>query len=349
MPALPQHVLKAKLAAALPKGTAFLTGDETRPAMATIPGFGTARFYLWTVTHVASSDRPADEFKIQLILPGQPRKKRGSLVYDAVDAVPTFLLGYSPDFGVFVAWEARFHADFSFSKAVQVQEGLLSEARRTGWAVASPRSVRRGGGDEEVRVACTSGNLLHLMKQSRLADARSLEGSEREAVLLESTPNPNIAVVPTTRTPTEPAETIRRRIALERLERDHRFAPLVGAQYDFACAVCSTQLNIVEGAHIVPACEPQGVDEVWNGVSLCPNHHKLFDAKVYIIRPSLDIVIDNDAVEFFRKCNRSSGLDDLLLRYAGHKIRRPAFFGRNSELTSRMKRALKVRMSSAAL
>jgi putative restriction endonuclease len=343
MPALPQHVLKAKLAAALPKGTAFLTGDETRPAMATIPGFGTARFYLWTVTHVESSDRPVDEFKIQLILPGQTRDERGSLLYDAV---PMFLLGYSPDFGVFVAWDSRFHADFSFSKAVQVREGLLSEARRTGWAVASPRSVWRGGGDE-VRVACTSGNLLHLMNQFHLADASGLEGSERETFLLEGTPN--IAVVPATTAPTEPAETIRRRIALERLERDHRFAPLVGEQYDFACAVCSTQLNIVEGAHIVPACEPQGADEVWNGVSLCPNHHKLFDAKVYVIRPSLDIAIDNDAIEFFRECNRSHGLDELLLRYAGSQIRRPAFFDKDTDLTSRMKWALEVRMASAAL
>jgi len=344
MPALPQPVLKAKLAAALPARTTFRTGDETRPALATIPDFGRARFYLWTVTHVESSDRPADEFKIQLILPGQARGDRGAL---DLDAVPTFLLGYSPDFGVFVAWEARFHADFSYSKAVQVQEKLLSEARRTGWAVASPRTMRGSGGDEEVRVACTSGNLLHLMRQFDQADASGLQGDDRETFLLESTPN--ITVVPATAMPALPAETIRRRIALERLERDHRFAPLVVAQYDFACAVCSTQLNIVEGAHIIPACEPQGTDEVWNGVSLCPNHHRLFDAKVYVIRPSLRIAIDNDAVEFFRECNRSNGLDEVLLRYDGSEIRKPTFFGRDRALTSHMKRALKVRMASAAL
>lgn len=344
MPALPQHVLRAKLAAALPVGTTFTTGDETRPALATIPDFGRGRFYLWTVTHVESSDRPADEFKIQLILPGQTRGDRGDL---KLDAVPTFLLGYSPDFGVFVAWEARCHADFSYSKAVQVQENLLSEARRTGWAVASPRTMRGSGGNEEVRVACTSGNLLHLMRQFHQADASGLQGDEREAFLLESTPN--ISVVPATAMPTTPAETIRRRIVLERIARDHRFAPLVCAQYNFACAVCSTQLNIVEGAHIIPACEPQGLDEVWNGVSLCPNHHRLFDAKVYVIRPTLKIAIDNDAVEFFRECNRSNGLDDVLLRYAGSQIRKPTFFGRDRTLTSHMKRALEVRMASAAL
>jgi putative restriction endonuclease len=344
MPALPQRVLKAKLAAALPAGTTFRTGDETRPALATIPDYGTARFYLWTVTHVESSDRPADEFKIQLILPGQARGDRGDL---ELDVVPTFLLGYSPDFGVFVAWEARFHADFSYSKAVQVQESLLSEARKTGWAVGSPRRMRGSDGDEEVRVACTSGNLLHLMRQFDRTNAGALAGDDREASLLKSTPN--IALVPATAIATSHAETIRRRIVLERLERDHRFSPLVGAQFDFACAVCSTQLNVVEGAHIIPACEPQGVDEVWNGVSLCPNHHRLFDAKVYVIRPTLKIAIDNAAVEFFRECKRANGLDDLLLRYDGSEIRKPTFFGRDPALTSHMKRAFEVRMASAAL
>ncbi|WP_437487286.1 HNH endonuclease [Sorangium sp. So ce1014] len=321
-----------------------MTGEETRPAIVTIPDFGRARFYLWTVTHVASSDRPPDEFKIQLILPGQARGDRGTL---ECDSPPTFLLGYSPDFGVFVAWEAAMHADFSFSKAVQVPEGLLSEARRTGWAVAAPRSIRQANGYKEVRVACTSGNLLHFMKQSYLADAQRLNGNDREAFFLVNTPN--IGTAPTTTTPAKPAKTIRRRIALERLERDQRFALLVRKQYDFACAVCSTQLNIAEGAHIIPACEPKGVDEVWNGVSLCPNHHKLFDAKVYVVRPTLEIVIDSHAIEFFMECKRSNGLDELLIRYSGCQIRRPAFFERDSELTARMKRALEVRMASAAL
>ncbi len=341
MPPLPQHVLKAKLAAALPPRTKFLTGDQTRPAVAKIPGFGMARFYVWTVTHVETLKRRADEFKIQLILPGQAEDERGNLEFDAT---PTFLLGYSPDFGVFAAWEAKFHPDFAYSSTVQVQESLLSEAGRTGWAVASPRPNRGRG---EVRVACTSGNLLHLMREFRRADARGLQREDREAFLLESTPN--ISVVPATAIPTPPAETIRRRIALERLERDRRFALLVRAQYGFACAVCSTQLNIVEGAHIVPACEPQGSDEVWNGVSLCPNHHRLFDAKVYVIRPSLTIAIDNDTVAHLRKSKRSSGLDDVLLRYDGSQIRRPAFFGRDGALTSLMTQALQIRMASAAL
>src|SRR5438067_8325090 len=104
MPSLPQDVLLAKLRGGLPEPTTFLTQD-LHPCLVRIPRFGRARIYLWTITHVESNDRPLDEFKIQLILPGQARTTRGQL--DTSNNVPTFLLGYSPDFGVFVAWETR--------------------------------------------------------------------------------------------------------------------------------------------------------------------------------------------------------------------------------------------------
>jgi hypothetical protein len=107
MPALPPQVLYAKLAGALPAGTTFETAvDEVRPAIAQVPGVGRTRLYLWTVTpdRSAAGARPAGEYKIQLILPTQPRDWRGNL--DLTGAF-TVLLGYSPDFGVFVGWEAR--------------------------------------------------------------------------------------------------------------------------------------------------------------------------------------------------------------------------------------------------
>lgn len=109
MPALSTAVLYTKLQAALPSGTATHSQpNETRPALVDVPGVGLVRAYLWTVTRDLSAPgaRPPDEFKIQLILPDQARGARGTL---DLSAPLTVLLGYSPDFGVFVAWEARLH------------------------------------------------------------------------------------------------------------------------------------------------------------------------------------------------------------------------------------------------
>ena len=128
--------------------------------------------------------RQPDEFKIQLILPGQHNGGRGSL--DLTGAYTTALLGYSPDYGVFVAWEASLHATFGYSSTVQVREALLQYANGFGWAVGSPRRVGRG---IEVSVAFTPGNLLHYLKLERESQLRVLSGVEREAFLLSRTPN----------------------------------------------------------------------------------------------------------------------------------------------------------------
>src|ERR1700719_4339451 len=91
MPALPPHVLHAKLRAALPAAK-FQRRHDIHPAVLSIPDFGAARLYLWTITHVESADRPADEFKMQLIISGQSREERGAL--DVSGSTPTFLMGY---------------------------------------------------------------------------------------------------------------------------------------------------------------------------------------------------------------------------------------------------------------
>jgi putative restriction endonuclease len=345
MPALPQHVLRAKLRAALPEETKFANKREVHPAVLTIPGFGAARIYLWTVTHVESSDRPEDEFKIQLILPGQLREARGALVMSR--SIPTFLMGYSPDFGVFVGWETRLHADFSFSTAVQVKEETLEEARNTGWAVASPRRVRGG---LEVRVVFTAGNVLRYLRLARDAERKSVYGIQREAFFLTHTPNiGGLDLSIPEHDPEGVVAQVRGRLATYRLERDRRFGPMVKRQYDYACAVCSTQLEIVEGAHVIPANEKHGEDKIWNGVALCPNHHKLFDANTFVIASNLRIRVDHATLEFFKDSGRGIGVDDLLLRFNAAAIKEPAFFKKDGSLRSKMRWALRWREDMAGI
>src|SRR6266508_684496 len=181
MPALSNETLFAKLRAALPAGSRFETPAGTiHPAVALVPGFGRTRFYLWTVTPDRSTPgaRPPGEFKIQLIIDGQERGARANLNTDGAYAV---LLGYSPDYGVFVGWEARHYQNFAYSANVQVREDLLAEGRASGWAVAPPR---RSQNELEVRVAFTPGNLPHFLRSSRQADAEEQQGEWREAFLL---------------------------------------------------------------------------------------------------------------------------------------------------------------------
>ncbi len=261
MPALPQEVLSAKLAAALPGGTRWARVDEIRPAEVDIPRFGRVRIYLWTITEDHSRQgRPIGEYKIQLILPGQHRGARGRLQVGG-DAL-TALLGFSPDFGVFGGWEPARHADFGYSKNVQCKAELLAEARRLGSAVSPPRQT------EEVVVAFGPGNLTRYLEATLAADEGRLVGVQRQAFLLAQFETPLPRLPPDVELPAFVAEQ-RRRIHAERWERDPLFAVKIRAEYESTCAVCATQLGIVEAAHILSVGTPGSTDERWNGVALC--------------------------------------------------------------------------------
>jgi len=336
MPALANDVLYMKLQAALPAGTVFESPENAvHPALCTVPGFGRLRIYLFTVTPDRSTPgaRPAGEFKIQLIVEGQERPERGALQFSDAHTV---LAGYSPDYGVFVAWEARLYRTFAYSANVQVREPLLEEARKSGWAVAEPRRLKASW---EVRVAFSSGNLMTYLRTAREADARRLEARWREAFFVSKVPNFDAEPLP--RRPGDLDEFVRRerrRLASSRLSRDARFAPRVKEQFDYSCALCSVQLEIVEAAHIIPVNDARSSDDVWNGLSLCPSHHTLFDARRFVVTPDLEVKIDITAVQFLHDSGRASGIE-LLTSFDGARIREPVFWADAARQT-RMREAL---------
>jgi len=342
MPSIPEPVLHAKLHAALPAGTTFVQGTSIHPAELTIPEVGPVRIYLWTITHIESDDRPPDEYKIQLILPGQDRNARGTL---AIRDMPTFLLGYSPDFGVFVGWEARLHEEFAFSSAKQIRESTLEDGRRAGWAVAPLRTLRTG---QEVRVVFSPANLMHYIRESIRLDSAGCVGVEREASMLTATPNFDPGDIAPGAPPATSVRRMRRKLLVARSERDARFGPLVKKEYASSCAICGLQLGIIEGAHIIPACVEHSTDEVWNGIALCANHHKLFDASALIVTPELAIQVDESAVAYFQEARIDRRMTETLTSFHNEMIRAPAFYEVNAQLRDRMSEALEWRSQMSA-
>jgi putative restriction endonuclease len=125
----------------------------------------------------------------------------------------------------------------------------------------------------------------------------------------------------------------------KRLSRDPKFSMDVKRQYDYACAVCTTQLGIVEAAHIIPASEPRGLDQLWNGIALCPNHHSLFDSRLFVIDPDLIVHIDQQRIDFLAESNRASGMNNLI-PYADRAVHPPTFWKKNAALRAQMQDAL---------
>jgi hypothetical protein len=103
--------------------------------------FLSLRIYMWTVTRQYGG-RPQDEYKMQVILPGQKAGERASVDFSG-GRMP-MLLGYSPDFECWVIWDETCYEDFAYSRNMQVKEDTLSQTYTTQIARQS-RIVRQGG------------------------------------------------------------------------------------------------------------------------------------------------------------------------------------------------------------
>jgi putative restriction endonuclease len=343
MPSLASGALLARLKAGLSSETRFL-GDasELHPLTIRHPRLGQWLIYLWTITPDRSAKgRPAGEYKIQLQFSvGSARAHRiagasgrsGRYSLKLASDQRTALLGYSPEFGVFVGWEARLYRNFGASPNVQVREDLLEEARSFGWAVAAPRSVEAG---PEIRVAFGPASLERYLSASAKADDANLTGAARELYMLSVSPlRSDLLQTPTTSFTAEGSidDTVaqeRQRIATSRLYRDPGFAAAVKVAYGSQCAVCDIQLDIVEAAHILPANEPKSTDDVWNGIALCPAHHKLFDTRAFVIRQNGAVSIDHEYVAFLHEVDRAGGVA-ILTQVEGRRMRQPTFWSEKS-------------------
>lgn len=330
------------LLAALPGSTPVPSEHSPKPVLLDVPDLGRVRIYLWTTTPDASArGRPEGEHKSQVIISGTTRGSRQRM---QMDATPTFAMGYSPLFGVFIVWEAERHQDVAYSKNLQVKVGLLDEASRDGWAIDAPRRTDSG---PEVRAAIHPIHLFRFLKLSIEADARNLVGTDRQTFLMASAPELDPLDLKAKLDAGEDIElqdVERARIQANstRLKRSLGFATKVLGEFGHQCAVCQTQLTIVEAAHIIPVHDPKGSDEVWNGLALCRNHHSLFDRRILLVDPSAIVRVDEETLLVLKQTRRSGGYEETIGAYRDKLLQcLPRFYKRDATLTKRMVQALK--------
>jgi hypothetical protein len=122
---------------------------DTVPFDLQLAGIGAVRIYAFTLTSPPGG-RPTDEYKIQMIVPGQSRGSRGAL--DMSGEGFTLLLGWSQEEEVFALWDAYAYSSFAFSRNLQVKGATLWVAKAVGVATGE-RHLRGGAGVETVVAA----------------------------------------------------------------------------------------------------------------------------------------------------------------------------------------------------
>jgi putative restriction endonuclease len=250
--------------------------------------------------------------------------------------MPTALLGYSPLFSVFTAWDAGLHYESGYSKNLQFREDLLENCLVTGWAVGD---VRRTDNGPEVRMAVHPLHLTRYIRAMAEADNRNLCGEDRRNFYISRRPitieEQQLVDVP------EISSTGKRtRVTSTRLSRSGTFAPNVLAAFGRTCAICHTQLRIVEGAHIIPIHDERCRDEVWNGICLCRNHHRLFDLRIVRLNSEGVVGVQPDDIKYLRALGVLGGFENVIEPFVGLTIRLPNFFTSNARLRGLFQSAL---------
>jgi putative restriction endonuclease len=110
------------------------------------------------------------------------------------------------------------------------------------------------------------------------------------------------------------------------MRRSASFAPKIRRAFGYSCALCGVQLDIVEAAHIIGVSEDGSTDELWNGLAFCPSHHKVFDARLLVVLPSLRVALDEPIIAFLEREGRAEGAQGLLRSYRGTRLRLPRFW-----------------------
>lgn len=220
--------------------------------------------YIWNLTHGGGAQRPTNEYRIQLT---------GITALRHESNVVTLLLGWWESDRLFAAFDATKHSGpFGRSPSIQISVTALHTAQQEGLAL-----YNKGKG--EIAAGVRPDMLIEYARQ--IQDVHQTEPPN-----LQSPPSN----LPEGDIPFDDSmlSTIpeSRRIVLRALRqrvRQANFQRNVLVAYERQCAMCRTQLDLVEAAHVIPVAHPRSVDLVPNGIALCVLHHRAYDRSLVTI------------------------------------------------------------------
>ncbi|MDQ3707504.1 MAG: HNH endonuclease [Chloroflexota bacterium] len=251
------------------------------------------RIYVWNVTHGGGEKRPKDEYRIQLKgTKLEPRKGFESL-----------LLGWWEEQQVFIGWDFTMHSGaLGKSPSVQVRGETVRNAILNGIAF-------QDRGNREIVVAFRPELFVEYIRY--LNELHQFGESAGELDIL------NRAAHPDAKVEQEELETVAepRRVIVQvvnRRVRDSNFKRRVLTAYNNQCAFCGLQLNLVDAAHILPVASGGSTDETRNGLSMCPLHHRAYDAGLITIDEDYQVVTSGSRLDKLRGQGLDGGMDKFL-------------------------------------
>lgn len=251
------------------------------------------RVYIWNLTHGGGSARPRGEYRIQIT-------GLSTNYFEPEIGGKTLILGWWDEVGVFAGFDYNKHSGvLGSSPSIQIREQYLRSAHINGFSACDK-------GNEEIAIAFRPNFFIEYVR-----DLESLHGfgeSEYDLSVLETVAeNPDLVndleLEHTSWERRTVIQTVRKRL------RDSSFQDRVLTAYNYQCAMCGIQLDLVQAAHIVPVSHEEGTDETSNGMALCALHHYAYDRGLVFVDEEYSIEVNASKVTQLRSLSRDEGLE----------------------------------------
>lgn len=270
-----------------------LTSSEAHPARYQIYRHDQShqvRIYIWNLTR-GGQNRPPDEWRIQMT---------GVTSLEPEIGGKTVVLGWQDKSGVFAGFDFERHqSGFGASPSVQLREAAIHEAVLNRFALHS-----KGNGELAIAFlpeffASYVENLEPLHQCGKIARevdvlneiGQATGGVIDQAVEFQVDESRRYAV-----------------LAARRALRELDFRARVLTAYSNTCAMCGVQLQLLDGAHILPAAHPDSTDGTENGIALCALHHRAFDRALVTFDVSFRIHVNRVRIKTLKESRLDSGL-----------------------------------------
>lgn len=249
-----------------------------------------AKIYIWNLTP-GGKNRSLDEWRIQIT---------GVASFEPEIGGKTLILGWQDDMRVFAGFDYAHHmGQLGSSPSIQLREAALYDA-------VKHRFAPHNKGNGELAIAFRPDVLA-----SYIENLESLhqcgKAAEEIDVLRQLGKDPNqVADEDIGKEIAEP-----RRFAVistKRALREIDFRDRVLTAYGHRCAMCGVQLELLDGAHVLPVAHNDSTDGTDNGVSLCALHHRAYDRALLTFDPDYRVHFNDDTIAELKAGDRAHGL-----------------------------------------
>jgi putative restriction endonuclease len=215
----------------------------------------------------------------------------------------TLVLGWSEDFETFAGFDYRRHSGvIGAFPSMQISRDSLTDARQLGFA-----PTLKGNGETAIafRADFAATYVEHLWA---LHDTGAV--SKEANILAKISANPESVADREIEAVVAPQRRMEL-VATRRAARDAQFRRRVLNAYGHRCAMCGSQLRLLDAAHVLPVDQPGSTDDTDNGVALCALHHRAYDRALVAFNPNYELHVSAGQVAELSALSLNGGLQQF--------------------------------------